>query len=190
MSDPGRPRFGFTRHGQAVHATATDHLPAGNAVARLNKAVAVKVSGAVGTMWCAYAFCLISLFSLPATLTLAKVVPPHFFPRWLVSVGLIALVAWVAQTFIQLVLLSVIMVGQNVASGASDARAGKTFEDVERVVDLLRLDTEGGLKDLYDKLAARQDEVLSDLASGVLTAPRETVTPTARARRTAGKKAP
>ena len=163
MSDPGRPHYGFTRHGAAVHATATDHLPAGSAVARFNKAVAVKVSGGVGTMWCAYAFCLIALFSLPATLTLAKVVPPHFFPRWLVSVGLIALVAWVAQTFIQLVLLSVIMVGQNVASGASDARAGKTFEDVERVVDLLRLDTKGGLKDLYDKLAARQDEALAAL---------------------------
>ena len=42
---------------------------------------------------------------------------------------LIALVSWIAQTYIQLVLLSVIIVGQNIQSAASDARAAKTFED-------------------------------------------------------------
>lgn len=148
----GGPHFGFTRHGLAVHLRAADHHPAGTAYARFNKKVALGVTSFVGSMTAAWLFCLLALLSLPAVLTQAFGL--HFFPHWLVAVGLIALVAWIAQTFLQLVLLSVIMVGQNVQQAAGDARAAKTFEDVERVVDLLRLDTEGGLKDLYDKLHA------------------------------------
>jgi hypothetical protein len=94
-------------------------------------------------MTCAWTFCLLALLSLPAVLTLAFSL--HFFPQWLVSAGLIALVAWIAQTFIQLVLLSVIMVGQNIQQAASDARSAKQFEDTERIVDQLDLNTEGGL---------------------------------------------
>jgi len=33
---------------------------------RLNAALAVKITGAVGTMWCAYAFAALALVSLPA----------------------------------------------------------------------------------------------------------------------------
>lgn len=79
-----------------------------------NNRLALKITNIVSSMWCAYVFMLVALVSLPATLTLAKVVSPDFFPSWMVSAGLIALVAWVAQTFIQLVLLSVIMVGQSI----------------------------------------------------------------------------
>jgi hypothetical protein len=146
------PHFGHTRRGAAVHLHAHDHLPDATAYQRFNKKVALGVTGFVGSMTAAWLFCLLALLSLPAVLTQAFGL--HFFPHWLVAVGLIALVAWIAQTFLQLVLLSVIMVGQNVQQAAGDARAAKTFEDVERVVDLLRLDTEGGLKDLYDKLHA------------------------------------
>ena len=52
-------------------------------------------------MWCAYIFAAIALVSLPAAI---KTGDP------------IVIVAWVAQTFLQLVLLSIIMVGQNIAS--------------------------------------------------------------------------
>ncbi len=38
------------------------------------------------------------------------------------------MVQWIAQTFLQLVLLSVIMVGQNVLQQASDKRAEADFE--------------------------------------------------------------
>jgi hypothetical protein len=38
-------------------------------------------------------------------------------------------VAWVAQTFLQLVLLSIIIVGQNISQAAADKRAQDTFED-------------------------------------------------------------
>jgi hypothetical protein len=40
-------------------------------------------------------------------------------------------VQWVSQTFIQLVMLSVIMVGQNILGRASDKRAEMTYKDAE-----------------------------------------------------------
>jgi hypothetical protein len=70
-------------------------------------------------MWCAYLFALIAIISLPSALRTGQ---------------LIVIVAWVAQTFIQLVLLSIIMVGQNVQSAASDKRAEQTFLDAEAVL--------------------------------------------------------
>jgi len=89
-------------------------------------------------MWCAYAFALFDLISLPEA----------------IKAGTAAIISWVAQTFLQLVLLSVIMVGQNLQAAASDARAAKTFEDTERIVDRLDLDTAGGLKDILDAVNA------------------------------------
>jgi hypothetical protein len=74
------------------------------------------------------------------------------FPHWLVSAGLIALVAWIAQTFLQLVLLSIIIVGSNLGQAANDARAAKTFEDTETILDRMNVETEGGLKVIYDRL--------------------------------------
>lgn len=59
-------------------------------------------------MWCAYAFALLTLISLPAAIK---------------SGDPIIIVAWIAQTFMQLVLLPIIIVGQNVQAAASDARA-------------------------------------------------------------------
>src|ERR1700676_2377088 len=92
-----------------------------------NAKFAVALTNLVGSMWCAYAFCLIALLSLPAILTQTGWVPKSSFPTFLVSPGLILIVAWVAQTFIQLVLLSVIMVGQGVASAASEQRGVDTY---------------------------------------------------------------
>ena len=102
----------------------------------LNAKVAVFVTNLVGTMWCAYLFTLIALIGLPAALK------PN-------GEGLIA---WIAQTFLQLVLLSVIMVGQNVQSLMADARAENTFKDTEAILDRLDIHTEGGLKAILDKL--------------------------------------
>jgi hypothetical protein len=90
-----------------------DFLPRGTAVNRFNTRVAVLVTEVVGSMWCAYAFALFDLISLPAA----------------IRVGPSAIVTWVAQTFLQLVLLSVIMVGQNVQAAAADKRAEATFHD-------------------------------------------------------------
>jgi uncharacterized membrane protein YhaH (DUF805 family) len=144
------PHFGFTRHGFAVHLRTVDHLPGDTSIQRFNKGVAAKVTSIVGSMWCAYFFSVLAMISLPAVLTEAFHLT--MFPKWLVSVGLIAFVGWVAQTFLQLVLLSVIMVGQGVSQQASDARAAKTFEDVEFIIDKLDLGTEGGLEAINVKL--------------------------------------
>lgn len=79
-------------------------------IARFNQKIAEKITSAVSTMWCAYIFAAIALVSLPAALRTGDP---------------IVIVAWVAQTFLQLVLLSIIMVGQ---SASSDAVAQKIDE--------------------------------------------------------------
>jgi hypothetical protein len=153
------PHYGRV-HGLPVHLHVRDHLkpaPGDSAYARFNKRVALGVTTGVGSMTCAWVFCLLALASLPAILTQAFTL--HFFPHWLVSVGLIALVAWVAQTFLQLVLLSVIMVGQSVQQAASDGRAAKEFSDTETILALLDLDTQGGLKTVLDAVTALQDDL-------------------------------
>ena len=98
---------------------ATDQLPRENAAERFNSWLAVKVTDGVGTMWCAYAFAALALISLPSAIA---------------SGSAVTLVSWVSQTFLQLVLLSVIMVGQNVLAAASDKRADATYKDSDAVL--------------------------------------------------------
>jgi hypothetical protein len=104
---------------QAGPAKVADQLPTGTPFDRFNTWFALRITGGVGTMWCAYLFAVIALISLPSALRTGQ---------------LIVIVAWIAQTFIQLVLLSIIMVGQNVQSRASDKRAEQTFLDAEAVL--------------------------------------------------------
>lgn len=144
------PHFGHTRSGRPVHQRTQDYHPDGNVYQRLNKKVAMGVTVFVGSMTCAWIFCVLALVSFPAVLTIAFNLT--FFPHWLVSAGLISLVAWIAQTFLQLVLLSIIIVGSNLGQAANDARAAKTFEDTEMILDRMDVETEGGLKVIYDRL--------------------------------------
>jgi len=102
----------------------------------LNAKLAVFLTNLVGSMWCAYVFAIIAFIGLPAAL----------------KPGGEGIIAWIAQTFLQLVLLSVIMVGQNVQSDASDARAQRTYDDTVAILDRLDLHTAGGIKDLADRL--------------------------------------
>ncbi len=104
-----------------------------------NAKLALVITRSVGTMACAYVFAAIALISLPAAITSGQV---------------IIIVAWVAQTFLQLVLLSIIMVGQTVQSAASDVRAAKEFADTETILDRLDLSTAGGIKDVMDAIHA------------------------------------
>ena len=120
------PTHGWTKLGQAVNAQTIDHMPTHNSYARFNKWLAIKVTTGVGSMTCAYVFSVLALISLPAILSQFQAFHSTF-PSWLVKASLIALVSWIAQTYIQLVLLSVIIVGQNIQSAASDASATKTF---------------------------------------------------------------
>lgn len=88
-----------------------------------NDRVAVKITSGVGTMPTAYIFTVLALVSLPDILSQVDHNLAHDFPHWLISVSLVALVAWVAQTFLQLVLLPIIIVGQNVIQSQNDAKA-------------------------------------------------------------------
>ena len=124
-----------------------------------NAKFAVLVTRLVGSMWCAYLFTVIALISLPAILINANVLTKSDVPHILASPGLILIVAWVAQTFIQLVLLSVIMVGQAVQSAASDARSEQTYEDTVKIIDALNVKTDGGIKDLRDELLAAIEKI-------------------------------
>ena len=81
--------------------------------------LAVKITNLVATMWCAYAFAILALISLPDA----------------IKTGTAALIAWIAQTFLQLVLLS-IMVGQKVAAAASDKQALQTYKDAEALLEI------------------------------------------------------
>jgi hypothetical protein len=109
-------------------------------------------------MTCAYVFSVLSLLSLPAVLSAFNAFS-GVFPSWLIKTSVIALVAWIAQTFLQLVLLSVIMVGQNVQQMASDARASKTFEDTVVILDRLDCRTKGGITEVLDALNALADRM-------------------------------
>jgi hypothetical protein len=103
-----------------------------------NAKIAVFLTNIVGSMWCAYVFAIIALLGLPAAL----------------KPGGEGIIAWIAQTFLQLVLLSVIMVGQNVQSQASDLRSQHTYDDTVEILDRLDIHTSGGLKDLADRIDA------------------------------------
>ena len=92
--------------------------PMGGPVARFNAFLGERITRSVGTMWCAYAFALIALISLPEA----------------IHTGRSALISWIAQTFLQLVLLSIIMVGQKVEGAAADVRADDTYKDAEAIL--------------------------------------------------------
>ena len=116
-----------------------DQLPAGTRPAQFNSWLAVKVTTGVGTMWCAYAFTALALVSLPEAIA---------------SHNAVTLVSWISQTFLQLVLLSVIIVGQNVLAAAADKRSEATYNDADAVLH-------EAVK-IQEHLVA-QDKVLSEL---------------------------
>ena len=121
---------------KALHPSPSVIKEAMGDVEGFNAKFAVLVTRLVGTMWCAYLFTVIALLGLSPAL----------------KPGGEGLIAWIAQTFIQLVLLSIIMVGQNVQSLAADARSANTFKDAETILDRLDLHTQGGLKAIMDRL--------------------------------------
>src|SRR5487761_1547641 len=90
---------------------------------RFNNALALKITNVVGSMWSAYLFGILSLMSLPAILVAINSSFKHDFPSWIIATSMITLIAWISQNFLQLVLLPVIMVGQNVIQGQQDAKA-------------------------------------------------------------------
>ena len=74
--------------------------------------VAVFITKIVGTMWCAIFFTIIALIALPEA----------------INGGKAEIINWVTQTFLQLVLFSIIMVGQNLQNKHAQKRADFNFD--------------------------------------------------------------
>jgi hypothetical protein len=77
-------------------------------VNKFNYWLAVKITNSVGTMWCAYLFLILDMFMLP------PVIKANSVMVW---------VTYLAQTVLQLILLPIIMVGQNVIQSQNEAKA-------------------------------------------------------------------
>jgi hypothetical protein len=119
-------------------------------ISNINMKIASKITGAVSTMWCAYIFAAIAVISLPAAL---KTGDP------------IVIVAWVAQTFLQLVLLSIIMVGQDVASKSVEQKINETHEASLGEFELAKEARELANQELAELkiIAAEIHQVLKDI---------------------------
>jgi hypothetical protein len=123
-----------------------DQHATGNAATRFNTRLALLTTKAVGSMWCAYAFAAFDCLALPQA----------------IDGGLFGMVQWAASFFLQLVLLSIIMVGQNVQAQASDGRAEQTYLDAEAI--LHGIGQAQGHLDVQDRHLQTQDDRLDALA--------------------------
>lgn len=90
----------------------------------------VYITKRVATMWCAVIFLIISLISLPAAL--------HSGDAYVI-------ISWISQSFLQLVLLPIIMVGQKVLSAQVEPLQDYHERHHEKLDQIL--DHVSGLKD-------------------------------------------
>ena len=142
------PRTPYTpRNVNRVHAAEI-------AAAGFNTQIAVWLTEHVGTMWTAYAFAVLAIIGLFAILGLLSPI-------------VALLIAWISQTFLQLVLLPVIMVGQNVLGRKSELQADesyattmKTYADIEAVLQHLDKQDEKILA-LEQLIKVQTDSILS-----------------------------
>ncbi|MDQ1552371.1 MAG: hypothetical protein QOD50_1793 [Actinomycetota bacterium] len=122
------PAFKYTEHSRIAEREkegvptvrkTVKKIAAESPAKKFNSRLGLAITTTVGTMWAAYAFFLLTLVSLPAAI---------------MSGSPIIIVGWIAQTFLQLVLLPIIIVGQNIQATASDARAAATYKDATAIL--------------------------------------------------------
>jgi hypothetical protein len=118
-----------------------DLLPKDTPIKRFNSRAGLFITVVVGTMWCGYIFAIIAFVSLPSAIT---------------SRNLTVIIAWISSNFLQLVLLPIIIVGQNIQAQAADNRAEATYKDADAIL-------QEAVK-IQDHLLA-QDKVLSEMIS-------------------------
>jgi hypothetical protein len=114
-----------------------------SSIGRLNQKIATKITSFVSTMWCAYIFAAIALISLPAAIK---------------SGDRIVIVAWVAQTFLQLVLLSIIMVGQDASSRGMQQKIDETH-----TASLAEFELAKNSQEIANKEMAALKEITSEM---------------------------
>lgn len=122
MADGGHDHERWMREPRRV---SSDEIRAAihgaSALGRFNNSLALLVTRVVGTMWAAYLFALIALVSLPAAL------------KALEAGDTVVAIGWLSTSFLQLVLLPIIIVGQKVISAHQDARADTDHETLTQL---------------------------------------------------------
>ena len=111
-----------------------------NPVVRFNARFGLKITMVVGTMWAAYVFTILAFFALPSA----------------ISQGTYYVIVWLSSSFLQLVLLPIIIVGQNIQATAADKRSEDTYKDAEAVLK--------EAEEIQNHLLA-QDKAISDIVA-------------------------
>ena len=121
-----------------------------SSIGRINQVIATKITSFVSTMWCAYIFAAIALISLPAAIN---------------SGDRIVIVAWVAQTFLQLVLLSIIMVGQDSSSKGMQQKIDETHTASLAEFELAKKSQEIANKEMaaLKQITSEMHQIIRDL---------------------------
>lgn len=119
-----------------------------SAAGRFNARLAVFITKNVGTMWCAYVFGVIGATGVVAALTN--------------NTQLVLLVGAVSGYFLQLVLLPIIIVGQNVQAEASDRRAEADHKTLVALHTMNK--TQLKILEALEKLSNEQEALLSRVA--------------------------
>lgn len=112
------PRAAELRASKPVKTSDLRRVNHQNPFVRFNARFGLKITLVVGTMWAAYIFTIVALFALPSAITQ----------------GTYFVVVWLSSSFLQLVLLPIIIVGQNLQAAAADKRSEDTYKDAEAVL--------------------------------------------------------
>jgi hypothetical protein len=109
--------------------------------------LAQKITNSVGSMWCAIIFTIIALTSLPSEIRSS-----------IQTVSIAPFVQWTAQTFLQLVLLSIILKGQNIEAKKQEhlierinyntAKTEAATERIEHLVQIIEKDVKKEIEEV------------------------------------------
>jgi len=108
----------LARLGRPIKVNDLRRTKSNNVFVRFNAKFGLRITLVVGTMWMAYVFTILALFALPDA----------------IKQGTYFIIVWLSSSFLQLVLLPIIIVGQNIQATASDKRAEETYKDAEAVL--------------------------------------------------------
>jgi hypothetical protein len=145
----------LARLGHPIKVNDLRRTKSSNVFVRFNAKFGLRITLVVGTMWMAYVFTILALFALPDA----------------IKQGTYFIIVWLSSSFLQLVLLPIIIVGQNIQAAASDKRAEDTYKDAEAVLK--------ESEEIQRHLLA-QDEVISAIMAHLeaMAGPAGTASPT------------
>ena len=136
------PRVEELHAGKPVRSADLRRTQHANPIVRFNARFGLRITLVVGTMWAAYIFSFLALLALPSAITQ----------------GTYFVVVWLSSSFLQLVLLPIIIVGQNIQAAAADKRSEETYKDAEAVLK--------ESEEIQKHLLA-QDQAISEIVSHI-----------------------